>query len=84
MILLLLALGCDGGQSAAPAPVPEAAPTPPTTVAASVATPTVWKADNIDQLVPVAPSRKTTVSRPIPGGEKYDAALQALGTVVEK
>jgi hypothetical protein len=91
VIALLLALACSGdapapteGAPAAPpaAPVPAAAPAP-TNGAASAVAPTIWRADNIDTLMPVAPTRHTTVGKPIPVSPKYDAALQALGTIVE-
>ncbi|MDP2307508.1 MAG: hypothetical protein Q8P18_15885 [Pseudomonadota bacterium] len=82
MILLLLALACGGDEPAVPVP---AVPAPIAGASASaVPVPTtVWTADNIDQLVPVAPTRLTTVARPIAAGPKYDAALLTLGGVVE-
>jgi hypothetical protein len=43
----------------------------------------VWKADNIDQLTPVAPTRETSVPRPIPALPNYDSALSKLGQIVE-
>jgi hypothetical protein len=80
--LLLLALACDGEQAAAPAATPPA--TPPAAAALPAApTPVVWNVDTIDQLVPVAPARATTVGRALPADPAYDRALQALGGVVE-
>ena len=64
MILLLLA--CSGEEAPpppAPTPPPPAEPAPPAV--------TVWKADNIDQLTPVAPTRETSVPRPIQIGRAH-------------
>ncbi|MDP2312070.1 MAG: hypothetical protein Q8P41_04135 [Pseudomonadota bacterium] len=90
MILLLLALACSGDDApvtAAPVPSGVADPAPnagaAVTAPAAVAMPTVWTTQNIAQLVPVAPTRRTTVARPIPAAPKYDAVLQTLGTLVE-
>lgn len=79
MSLLLLALACGREQPAPPAPAPPAAVLP----AAPAVVATVWTAENIDKLVPVAPTHLTTVARPIPAGPKYDTALLTLGKVVE-
>ncbi len=91
MILLLLAFGC-GGEAPVDSPAPPAGTAAPAASAAPTATAsatgvpaadTVWTADNIDQLVPVAPERRTTVGRPIPALPEYDATLQTLGKIVE-
>ena len=81
MTLLLLALACDGEQAATPATPPATPPAASATPAAP--TPVVWNVDTIDQLVPVAPARATTVGRALPADPAYDRALQALGGVVE-
>ncbi len=82
ILLLLLALACSGEPEVAATPEPAPTPTP-AAAAAAAAAPTVWKTDNIDQLVPVAPTRATTVGRAIPAVPAYDTALQALSGVVE-
>ncbi len=92
MLLLLALLGC-GGEPTATTPPPSgvadpmpggATPVGSGSTPAVPAPPTVWTADNIDQLVPVAPSRRSTVSKPIPAVPEYDAALLTLGSIVEK
>jgi len=92
--LLVLLFACGGEQTEAVppssggvAPVSSTG-TPPTggaivDAAAPTVAATVWTADTIDKLVPVAPTRRTTVTRPIAASPKYDAALQVLGGVVE-
>ncbi len=76
-MILLLGLACGGP----PAEEPVVAAPPP--AVAPLAAPTIWRAENIAELIPVAPARRTTVGKPIPPGPKYDAALQALGMIVE-
>jgi len=92
-VVVLLALLACGGEPTVPAPTPPAAvadpspggETPAAAAPAAVpAPPTVWTADNVDQLVPVAPGRRSTVGKPIPAVPEYDAALTTLGAIVEK
>jgi len=92
-VVVLLALLACGGEPTVPAPTPPAAVADPTpggetpaaaAPAAVPAPPTVWTADNVDQLVPVAPGRRSTVGKPIPAVPEYDAALTTLGAIVEK
>lgn len=90
MTLLLLALACSGDpavEAPAPAPAtataPAAAPDAAAPAGAAAQATTVWTAENIDQLVPVAPTRATTVGRALPAAKAYDDALLTLGKVVE-
>lgn len=91
-MILLLALACAGGESptVAPAetkpapPVADNAPKPADTPPAAPSQPVIWRLDNIDQLVPKAPARVTTVGRPLPANPVYDTALQSLGAIVER
>lgn len=88
-----VALGLVGGvawwATRAPVAPPEApapeAPAPSASAAAPAAepAPVVWTVDNIQDLKPVAPARKSAVPRPIPPLPAYDVALQVLSNVVE-
>jgi hypothetical protein len=80
-VIGLLFLACTCKPAATPAPTP--APTP------AVQTPTqppitVWTKDNIAQLTPVAPSRSSTVSKPIPAIPAYDEALSLMNKIVDR
>lgn len=76
--MILLALACAGD----PKPQPPAV-APPTPVEVAAPAPTVWSVNNVQQLVPVAPARRSAVPRPIPPMPAYDSALADLGKVVE-
>ncbi len=68
-------------ESAPPPPArSEAPPAPPAAPVASAA----WSAANIRELVPVAPTRTGSVSRPVPALPDYDQALATLSTVLER
>lgn len=81
MILALL-LACSAGEEAASPAAPPPASAPP--VAPPAAPVQVWTTENITDLVPKAPERNTAVAKAIPPMPAYDAALEILGTVVEK
>ena len=75
--------GSSGEQSAVDAP-PLASPgAPEPAVAPAPAKTTVWTTENIEGLIPVAPSHYNPVPKPIPALPDYDAALALLGQVVD-
>ncbi len=67
-------------ESAPPAPRAEAPSAPPSTPPAAAA----WSSANIRELLPVAPTRAGSVSRPVPALPDYDRALATLSAVVER
>lgn len=64
---------------------PPAAPRPPEPAPATPAAPElrVWSADNIRDLVPTAPARAGSVTRPIPALPAYEETIRILGQVVD-
>ncbi len=76
MILWFFACTGEEATPVVPPPAPPVEAPPP-------AAPTVWTKDNIAELVPVAPSRATTVGKAIPALEKYDTTLTTLGSVID-
>lgn len=62
----------------------ESAPPQPERAEPAPAAPAAWSAANIRELVPVAPARVGSVSRPVPELPDYDRALSTLSAVVER
>lgn len=85
-MLLLLWLACNGSTSTPtpPPPHPPKAEVQPSPAPAPTAPVTVWTAENISTLVPVAPTREGKVPWVLPGNPVYDEVLQALASMVEK
>lgn len=87
-VLVAALLVACGGDPAAPsvqgaATAPDVSPGAPAQGAAPSVAPTVWSATNIQSLVPVAPTRVTSVPRPVPPIPAYDVTLTTLSKVVE-
>lgn len=84
-LTLLVGSACSGSPpaetpAAVPAPSPAISPASPPPTATKT---TVWTAENIQGLLPVAPSHYNPVPKAIPALPDYDAALALLGKVVD-
>lgn len=81
--LLILALGCDQPAPDAPAPKPAEVAAPARPPLTTTAAPRTWSAQDIDQFVPVPPTREMHVPVPLDADPVFDRALGVLGRVVD-